>query len=83
MTESTSLQQHYSPQYVARLLAVSVRTLKRQIEDDPDVLRICNKRGEGLRTRVTLRIPQSTVDRLQKYWRARVRNVKPRRRLVE
>jgi len=51
-------ERHYSPIEVGKILNVSARTARRMFEKEPGVLRI----GEG--SRVTLRIPQSVLERV-------------------
>jgi hypothetical protein len=66
----SGLEKHYTPQQVAEEWGISIRTIKRLAEGDPDVLRICLPRqlGSSEGQRVTLRIPASVVRRWHDYW---------------
>lgn len=61
-----AIERHYSPAQIAERLNLSSRTICRMLENEPGVLRICER---GLtRTRTTLRVPESVWRRIHRKW---------------
>jgi hypothetical protein len=56
-------EKHYTVQEVAALWHVDESTVRKIFSADPSVLRIGHKGSRDRRPYVTLRIPQSTLDR--------------------
>ena len=66
-TESAHVKgTHYSAQELAALWGFSTDTIRRHFENEPDVLVLGDKSPRGKRRRVTLRIPESVAQRVQK-----------------
>lgn len=60
------LEPHHSVQFYAELWSLDETTVRRMFENEPDVLRITKgqKRKNGTREYVTLRIPYSVAERV-------------------
>jgi hypothetical protein len=65
--DATALEKHYTPQELAELWNFDQSTIRRMFIDEPGVL-IYGKerRRDGRRDYVTLRIPASVVERVHK-----------------
>jgi hypothetical protein len=66
---SPGIEKHFSPQEVAVLWGMSVRSVIRMFETEPGVIRISMPRrlGSSQSMRATLRIPASVVNRMHEY----------------
>jgi hypothetical protein len=66
---SPGIEKHFSPQEVAVLWGMSVRSVVRMFETEPGVIRISMPRrlGSSQSMRATLRIPASVVNRMHDY----------------
>lgn len=62
--QSLSLERCYSPEQLAQLWSLSVDTVRRLFEDEPDVMVIERPRLYGKRRYRTLRIPESVASRV-------------------
>ena len=71
--KTTEMEKHFSPNEIAAKLILSSRTVRRMFQDEPGVLRL----GESFRAKkrgyVTLRIPESVLQRVFDSMRARRR----------
>ena len=59
------LERHFSPEVLAQIWGLDTSTVRRMFQDEPGVLKYgkCNRR-DGKRDYVTLRIPESVVQRV-------------------
>jgi DeoR/GlpR family transcriptional regulator of sugar metabolism len=60
-------ERHYSVQELATSWNVSPDTIRRAFRDEPEVVKIYRQRS-GVRVHITLRIPQSVVERVLRQW---------------
>jgi len=71
--KTAEMEKHFSPNEIAAKLNLSSRTVRRMFQDEPGVLKL----GESFRARkrgyVTLRIPESVLQRVFDSMRARRR----------
>jgi hypothetical protein len=70
--EPAGVEQCFSPQYIAKLIGMSVRSVKRMLENEHGVLRIAMPRrlGSSATMRYTLRVPESVMRKIFAYWGA-------------
>jgi hypothetical protein len=59
-----SFEPHFTPQELAEIWQLDANTVRRLFQDVPGVLKIGSSNPRGKRGYVTLRIPQSVVDRV-------------------
>ena len=65
--ETVAHEKHYSPSELAETWGLSVETVRRIFENEPDVLKMANATGyTGRRRYKTLRIPASVVQRVHR-----------------
>lgn len=64
------LERHYSLKELAGAWGVSVNTVKRMFQAEPDILKLSVRRRSGAQRRVLLRIPHSVAERVYRRWRA-------------
>jgi hypothetical protein len=57
-------ERHYTPQELADMWKVSVDVIRRAFRDEPGVLKIGEKSPKHKQQYLTLRIPESVVDRV-------------------
>ena len=60
------IEKHYSPAEIAEAMGLCTETVTRLLEKEEGIVRI-GRRGRE-RTRVTIRIPQSSWERIHKKW---------------
>jgi hypothetical protein len=66
--QSNNEQNFYTVQEVAALWKLSVKTVRRLVKDDPDTMKLVGPgiyAGTAKRSHITLRIPESTLSRMQ------------------
>jgi predicted transcriptional regulator len=62
---STTFEQHYSVQQVAKLWGLSEHAVRDAFEHEPGIVRLGNSQSTGRRRKyVTVRIPASVVERI-------------------
>jgi len=62
-----AVERHHTPAEVAKMWALSVETIRRIFENEPDVIKMPNASGyTGRRRYKTLRIPVSVVNRVHR-----------------
>ena len=66
MRPATANERHYTPKEVAKLWAVSEKSVIRVFEKEPGVLVIQNSLGRHARRHRTLRIPFSVLERVHR-----------------
>lgn len=66
MRPATANERHYTPKEVAKLWAVSEKSVIRVFEKEPGVLVIGNRVGRLTRRHRTLRIPFSVLERVHR-----------------
>jgi len=71
MPASDALERHFSPRTLAEIWGLDESTIRRMFQEEPGVLKVGNRdRRNGKRDYVTLRIPESVVQRFQSNHRA-------------
>ncbi len=59
------LERHFSPEVLAQIWGFDTSTIRRMFQDEPGVLKVGKSgRRDGKRDYVTLRIPESVVQRV-------------------
>ena len=66
MHPATASERHYTPRDIAKLWAVSEKSVIRVFEKEPGVLVIQNSLGRNARRHRTMRIPFSVLDRVHR-----------------
>jgi len=61
---SPALERHYSPKEIAEMWGIHVTTVRRLFQDEPGVLKLTHLPLGSARPRVTLRIPESVLQRV-------------------
>lgn len=61
-----ALEKHYSVLELGRLWGVSAKTIRRMFQDEPDVVRWGQEERRFKRGYITLRIPESVVQRVHR-----------------
>ena len=80
----TATERHYTPKEVADMWQVHIQTVHRTFRDIPGVLHLGLPSITGRRTRETLRIPASVLERFHEQRSSGFRpEIKSRRRRVE
>jgi AraC-like DNA-binding protein len=62
----TALERHYSVEELAKIWGLSRRTIRRIFGDEPGVVRWGNAESRHKRGYITLRIPESVVQRVHR-----------------
>jgi hypothetical protein len=66
MRPATANERHYTPKEIAKLWAVSEKSVIRVFEKEPGVLVIQNSLGRNARRHRTMRIPFSVLERVHR-----------------
>jgi hypothetical protein len=61
-----STERHYSPAEIAELWGLSQDSVRRLFKEEPGVLLMAPRKRRGKRAYVTLRIPESVVERVHR-----------------
>jgi hypothetical protein len=59
-----TIEQHWSPAEIAKLLHVDVETVRRLFKDEPGIVVLQKPARKGKRPYRTMRIPQTVVNRV-------------------
>lgn len=68
----TALEEHYTPQQLAKLWGLSTDTIRTMFRDEPDVLIIDREEKMNKRRYLTMRIPASVATRVHQTYRQRL-----------
>jgi hypothetical protein len=66
MTLPAAMEPHYSPLQVSKMWGVSTETARRIFSEEPGVLKIGHAGSKYRRAYITLRIPESVVERVHR-----------------
>jgi len=64
MPKTAELEKHYTPNEIAEKIGLSPRTVRRMFQDEPGVLRLGSSFRPKTRGYVSMRIPESVLNRV-------------------
>lgn len=64
--DEVGIEKHFSPAQIAGAMGLSTKTVCRMLESEEGIIRI-GRHGLN-RTRITIRVPQSTWERIHEKW---------------